>query len=496
MKSEQYDAIVVGSGFGGAAAAHVLVQAGWKTLLLERGDWTRRDPLDWNQREVLLRQRYRSGSPLLVKQCGDRKFRAVYPNEVVGGMSVFYGGASLRLRERDFDRWPLSYADLEKHYCTAEKLLGVHGEPGQDVCEPPRSEEYPFAAIELTEPARRIYEAAGRLGYRPSKIPLAINFTDVSRPLCIKCTTCDGFPCKIEAKNDLAATLLREAQAGGLEIMAGAIVHRLVEEGGKIRSLRCMDKRSRRAFEVSARVVILGAGALQSPAVLLRSGLAHGLIGRFLMRHCNAVVSYVFPFRTNPEGIFHKQLCFTDFYEDMRDRFGTAAGVIQDIYTPAPEVIRHFAPCGVKWIAGMVSPFMQNLLCIAEDDPRYENGVRLSEKRDAYGLELVAVEHQYSQDDYERRGHLVDRARKVLRQAGGRIPFVYEIETFSHAVGTLRFGRSPEESVLDEHCRFWGVENLFVLDGSFMPTSGGVNPSLTIAANALRVAEHIASEIR
>ena len=497
---EDYDAIIVGSGFGGAAAAHTLTRAGWKTLLLERGGWTKRDERDWNPREILLRQRYRSRSPLRVKQYGARRFSEVYANEVVGGQSVFYGGASLRLRERDFERWPLSYGDLERYYGEAERLLGVHGESGQDVHEPPRSQEYPFAALELTEPARRLHEAAGKLGFRPFKIPLAINFTDASRPLCIRCVTCDGFPCKIEAKNDLAVALLQEAQEQGLEIVTGAFVQRLVEEGGMIRSVECIDTDSLRDFKLSARVVILGAGALQSPAILLRSGLErfeqHRLIGRFLMRHCNAVAGCVFPFRTNPGEIFHKQLCFGEFYEEMRERYGTAVGVIQDIYTPVPEVIRHFAPRGVKRVAGLASRYMQNLLCVAEDDPQHENRVRLAKEKDRYGAELVEVEHRYSREDYARRAYLVGKAKKVLHKAGGLIPFVYDIDTFSHAVGTLRFGLSAEESVLDRNCRFWGIDNLFVLDGSFMPTSGGVNPSLTIAANALRVAEFIAGRLK
>lgn len=496
----QYDAIIVGSGFGGAAAAHVLARSGWRTLLLERGGWTRRDDLDWDAREILIRQRYQSASPLLVKQYGARRFGKVYPNEVVGGGSVFYGGASMRLRERDFERWPLSYGDLEPHYGRAEKLLGVHGVAGRDPFEPPRSEDYPFPPIGLTDPARRLYDAAQKLGFRPFEIPLAINFRDSGRPICIQCVTCDGFPCKIEAKNDLAATLLKEAQEEGLEIAAGAIVRRLVEQDGAVRSVECVDRETGREFTVSGRAVIMAAGALHSPAVLLRSGLErfpqHRLIGRRLMRHCNAVASFVFPFRTNPEKVFHKQLCFADFYEDMRERLGTAVGVIQDIYTPAPEVLRHAAPFGVKTGAGLFAGNIQNLLCIAEDDPQAENRVSLAEERDEYGMELIAVEHRYSRADYERRDHLVNKAKKVLRAAGGLISYVYKIDTFSHAVGTLCCGASPEESVLDPQCRFWGVENLFVLDGGFMPTSGGVNPSLTIAANSLRVADYLVAHFK
>ena len=497
MKSRRYDVIVVGSGFGGSAAAYSFAKAGLKTLLLERGNRVRRDALDWSPREILLKKRYKSESPVYVKQYDDRAFKAVYPNEAVGGMSVFYGGASLRLREKDFARWPIRYADLEGYYSQAEKMLEVHGDAGEDVHEPRRSEGYPFEGVELTPPARRIFTAARELGYKPFKIPLAINFTNSARTVCLKCTTCDGFPCKVEAKNDLTVTVLQKAQAFDLEIMPDTIVRRLVEKNGKIVSIECIDRRSGKGFDLSAATVILSAGALHSPAILLRSGLEAyencRFIGRFLMRHCNAIVTYVFPFQTNPDRVFHKQICLTDFYEDLRVKSGCAVGILQDIYTPAPEVIGHFAPAGSKTLASLAAGYMQNLLCIAEDEPNFDNSVRLSSDTDDYGLEIVEVVHQYSPGDYERRDYLVERARKILRGAGGVIPYLYKLDTFSHAVGTLRCGEDSKESVLDRDCRFWGIENLFVLDGSFMPASGGVNPSLTIAANAFRVADRILS---
>ena len=495
MNIEHCEALVVGSGFGGAAAAHALAQAGMKTVLLERGNWAKRDELDWDQREILIQQRYRSAAPMLVRQYEERIGKKMYANEVVGGMSVFYGGASLRLRERDFGAWPLDYADLEEYYTRAEQLLGVHGEIGQDPHEPTRSAAYPFSSAALTRPAQRLYEAARKVGYKPFKIPLAINFSDRARPLCIQCTTCDGFPCKIEAKNDVSATLLRQGQACGLRIVTGVIVARLTEEKGRIKSVECIDKETGKKFSLSAKVVIIAAGALHSPAILLRSELEkfaqHCFIGRFLMRHCNSVVSSIFPFKTNSEKVFHKQLCYTDFYEDRRDKFATAVGIIQDIYTPGAEVIGHFAPRGLARLAGFFSHYMQNLLCIAEDDPQFDNSVNLARTRDDYGLELLEVTHRYTRDDYERRDYLIARAKKILRAAGGWFSYIYNIDSFSHAVGTLRCGDSPDDSVLDSNCRFWGIENLFVVDGSFMPSSGGVNPSLTIAANAFRVSDYI-----
>ena len=266
-----------------------------------------------------------------------------------------------------------------------------------------------------------------------------------------------------------------------------------------MRAVHCVDMTSRRRFELRSGLFVLGAGALHSPGILLRSGLGRfpgsRLIGRFLMRHCNSVVAGVFPFRTNPEKVFHKQLCFSEFYEEHRDRHGRATGVIQDIYTPPASAIRHFAPAGVKRLAGAAAPYMQNLLCIAEDEPRFDNAVQLSGELDAFGVETVKVDHQYSDADFERRDLLISQARRLLKAAGALMTRVHEIDSFSHAVGTARCGHSPEDSVLDADCRFRGVDNLYVLDGSCFPASGGVNPSLTICANALRVAERLGAEL-
>ena len=492
----RYDAVIVGSGFGAAAAALRLVEAGLTTLMLERGRPARRDDGDWDQRQILIDQRYRSASPVAVRQLGRRGYETQYPNEVLGGMSVFYGGASLRMRERDFGRWPIDYADLEPYYCEAEGALCVHGCSGLDPSEPARSQPYPFAAPELSPPAQRIREAGERLGLRPFPIPLAINFSDSSQPLCIRCNTCDGFPCKIEAKSDAAATLLRQAQARGLRIVTGAIVARLESRGDAVRTAVCVDAESGEESRFEASLFGLAAGALHSPAILLRSGLRGSgppdTVGRYLMRHCNAVVTGIFPFRTNPDEVFHKQLCFTDYYEDAAAGDGApAVGVIQDIYTPAADVIRHFAPFGTGRLAGSLARNMQSLLCIAEDDPRQDNGVGLSSERDRYGLEVATVDHTYAAADIRRRDRLVTHARRILKSAGALFTRVYEIDTFSHATGTVRFGASGADSALDESCRCRGLENLYVLDGSFMPTSSGVNPSLTIVANAFRVAARI-----
>lgn len=493
MNSGSYDAVIIGSGFGGAPAAYTLAQAGLKVLLLERGNWAKRDATDWNQRRILLEQRYKNPDPLLVDQY-KRGNQPLYLNQTVGGMSVFYGGASLRLRPADFDRWPLTYAALEPYYARTEDLLDVHGQSGENRYEPPRSTDYPHPSPALTLPAQRIYTAAQHLGWTPCRIPLAINFNGNDRNHCIQCNTCDGFPCRIKAKNDLGVTLLHKAQQHGLEIMTGTIATRLQKKGGRITAVECINQQTQHHFSIQAKVFVLAAGALQSPAILLRSGIDNPFVGRYLMRHCNSISTGIFPYHTNPQQIFHKQLYFADFYEDMRPQLGTAVGIIQDIYTPSPDIIHHFAPWGSKRLAMTISPYMQNLLCIAEDEPQAQNKITLGRNKDTFGLEQIQVKHLYSPDDYKRRNYLIKRSRKILRRAGAFFCWTYKIDSFSHAVGSLRFGSSPAESALDPLCRFWSLDNLFTLDGSFMPTSGGVNPSLTIGANAFRVADHIATD--
>jgi choline dehydrogenase-like flavoprotein len=490
-----YDAVIVGSGFGGAFAALALTEAGLRVLLLERGQPVARDDGDWDPQQILLGARYRSKAPVQIRQYGAQAYLDTHHHEVFGGGSVFYGGASLRMRPQDLQAWPLVYDDLEAHYTRAEGLLDVHGLAGGDPFEPPRSAPYPRTPIDLTSPAQRIHTAAQSLGYRPFALPLAINFRDASRPLCILCNTCDGHPCRIEAKNDLTATVLHRAQVLGLEIRVGVIARQLVVDAGQVTAIEATDAVSGASHTFAASRFVVAAGALQTPALLLRSGLGETTqggrwIGRRLMRHCNAVLTGVFRERTNPEGVFHKQLCFTDFYEDLRSSHGMATGTIQDIYTPIGQVIAHHAPPGLRTIAGWCSMFMQNLLCVAEDEPRYENSVRLG-REDCFGMASPRVDHAYTEADYQRRNHLLAHARQVLKAAGAWTTRVHEIDSFSHGVGTVGMAGSPEAGASDSQGRLWGVENLWITDGAAFTTSGGVNPSLTIAANALRVAPFI-----
>ena len=496
-----FDVLVVGSGFGGGTTAYALSRAGLKVLLVERGGWPARDETDWNGRAILLDGRYKGETPVDVRQAGARSDVETFPNEVVGGNSIFFGGAALRLRATDFARWPIAYTDLEAHYGEAEALLEVHGKAGDDPCEPPRSGPYPYPPVELTTPARRIADAARGLGLHPFHIPIAINHAGTREPRCINCFTCDGFPCRIGAKNDVTQTALAKADPNNLAVVARTVAARLVERDGRIEGVEAIDRDGGRRLTLRARVCVLSGGAIGSPALMLRSGLgardASGTLGRYLMRHCNAMTYGVFLRKPDPRGEHHKQIAVHDWYFGAREAGAPRGklGNLQQIMGPRASLVAHILPKALGWVARLAefpASRLTGLLCIAEDQPRAENRVRIDPARpDAWGLPKLIVEHRHTERDLAARAFMVRKAKQILRRAGALAFFTWPVSTFSHAVGTVRMGDDERTAPLDPECRFRGLENLYVTDGSVFPTSAGVNPSLTISANAMRVGQLI-----
>lgn len=515
MSDSHWDAVIVGTGFGGSMVALQLARAGLKVLVLERGRWVDRDDTAWDPVAIQIERKYRGVTPYEVDERWGRKL--AYPDDAVGGKSIFYGAASFRMREADFTPaarfrdqtgelydmgWPIRYPDLEPFYDEAEYAIGVAGVTGLDPTEPHRSRDYPTRPPPYGSSARRIAAAAQALGLRPFPIPLAINFAGrAQRPACIMCMTCDLFPCKICAKNDLAVTVLAEAHRSGAHIRSRTIARKLLLRGNRVHALACHDLDRREDFTVSCDLSVASCGAIGSAALLLGSGLDQrvpngALVGRRLMRHCSGIVIGIFPFKTNPERQFHKQVAITDYYfGEPGQRPPGPWGTIQALQTPPPEFIEQASPfpfpigkIGAKTVAHHAY-----LLCIAEDLPRAENRVTIDATTlDRYGMPLVKVFHTYIRRDRQARRALYRNAARILRKAGALVRIRLPIHTYSHALGTCRFGTDPATAVLDPWCRFFGVPNLFVVDGSFLPSSGGVNPSLTIAANGLRVGTHLA----
>ena len=510
-----YDALIIGSGFGGAMAAHRLVRAGWRVLMLERGDWVprgleRRDPRASVER-----------TPYYSRESAYRCLLGGEADEIgalfcVGGPSVFYGGASFRLREDDFTpdagivngskaAWPFGYDALEPWYGEAEHILGVAGDDADDPTRPPRSTPYPQQPPPLTRLSQRFRDSALELGLRPFPIPLAIKYSsDNGRPACDGCRLCDTYACSLEAKNDTDVAVIAPLRDRGLEIRANTAVTRLVESNGRISEVLAWDRAAQKAVAFKARHVILAAGAMASPHLLLASGLervnpAGAAIGAYLMRHACAMVFGFCNDRPDPLKVFHKHLAVMDYYRagasapaDPPNRLGS----IQQVSTPPHVLIESRAPAPFDRVPrhGFVE-HLAGALVIAEDEPQAANRVNVNwAERDAVGLPRLEVRHAYTPRDEWRRRALVRRAKRILRGIGAWSFYTHNIRTFSHAVGTVRMGRDPEASPLDEWGRFRGIENLRVVDGSALPTSGAVNPSLTIAAVALRSAGQLASE--
>lgn len=506
------DVVIVGSGFGGTMAAHALTRAGARVVMLERGGWVERGESSWHPTRGFFQHtlHYR---------------RADGTCACVGGASVFYGGASFRFREADFEspsdivgdsgaEWPIGYADLESHYGEAERLLGVSGAAGADPTEPPRSAGYPCRPAPLAPVSERIAEAGERLGMRPFRVPLALNLVEGDRAVCRACITCDGYACRIGAKNDLPSAVLPSLlETGRFELRDRTVATRLVERGGRVVEVRGFDGRGQPITVVGGTVVLAG-GALASPQLLLASRLhrLHGdahTVGRYLMRHCNAFVYGIFPEPPNPSDMHHKQIAFNDFYFGDEGAGVTAKlGNIQQVMHPqlggalgiVPHAVAGLRALGRRVEDGVLGGLLRvarhvtGLQVIAEDQPRLENRVELaSGSPDRFGLPPIHITHAHTARDLAARAALVRRAKQILREAGARrAMYPHRVSTFSHAVGTVRMGRDPATSALDERCGYRGIENLYVADGSVMPTSGAVNPSLTIAANALRVGAIIA----
>lgn len=516
MKSgKAYEYVIIGSGFGGTFAALELAKAGKEVLVLERGVWAERDDSCWDEDKLHFpTPRYRGHTPSVVDQW-DGSLEEIWPDDTVGGMSTLYGAAAFRMREEDFlgtpmagrkgrdpsTEWPIGYAELEPFYARAEEIQNVAGIQGEDITEPERSSPFPQPPPGLTPPSRRIWKAAEGLGFHPTHIPLAINFNGKSPgEECILCDTCDKFLCRIEAKNDLSVVGLPEALHHGAKLLTDTRATRINVESGRATSVDVINQTSGEQQTIRLKTLVMACGALGTPHLLLSSGIrsaggGEALLGQGLMRHSNSVLAGLSPSRVNPKRQFHKLMWIPDFYHgnpsDPRGPEGPW-GMIQQIQIPSKRLLQAGTPKGLKTITAAIGPFLMGLLSIAEDERQELNRVFPDpSKVDRFGQPVLRVFHRYSERDVKARKALERQARRIMLKAGALPVYAYSVESYSHALGTSRFGKDRASSVLDPDCRVWGYKNLFVVDASFMPSGGSVNPSLTIGANSLRVAQSL-----
>jgi choline dehydrogenase-like flavoprotein len=494
------DVIVVGGGAGGATFAYACARAGKRVLLLERGGKPTPQDAVHDERATLIEKQPYDDRAAVVNGTAKR----LYIGGVLGGGTALYGAALLRPSRDDFHPgrhygnripraiwdWPITYDDLEPHYAEAERLYGVAGLDSEDLgpLQKPRH-GYPRHPLPLHPVNARLISATRARGLRPFRLPLAI---DPER--CLRCRSCAGFICPTGARSSSTQLLDRAASQGlPLEVMTNVEVQGLVLDGaGHIEGVRLLRRASGQSLVCRARSYALAAGAIGSPVVLLRSGIGGPLVGRHYMMHLSPIVAGVFPGTTGGDETFVKQVGFADYYFGTRG-YAHKLGLIQSLPVPGPLMMAKTAP---RFLPRRLQHFLRKRMLpmcgIVEDLPDPANRVTC----DAAGR--PELHHRFGAYDRD-RGKLLGRLMvRLFRKAGAWLcvsrPFPSD-EHVAHQCGTLRFGTAPEHAVLDRDCRVFRQANLFVVDGSFFPTSLGVGPALTIMANALRVAAIVTREV-
>ena len=482
------DIVIIGSGIGGATVAAGLAPSGARITILEAGQRLPDRPENRDQRAIFQRGFFRPEESWY-----DAAGAAFNPGNYynVGGNSKFYGAVLARFRREDFaalehlgglsPAWPFAYDELEQWYSRAEALYQVRGAIGDDPTEPPHSQAYPYAPIPDEPPVAAVRERLKAQGLHPASLPLGV---DIERWLDKARTPWDAHPNsddgKMDAETAALATALRHPNVA---LVTGARVRRLVAgEDGRIDTVEYAENGELNSLR--PKLTILSAGAVQSAAILLRSGLANrsGQVGRNFMNHNLTAVLAVSPSYRN-DAIYQKTFGLNDFY--LGDGAGgQPLGNIQLLGRVSSAILKANLPRVPEWLLEQVSRHAIDFLAMSEDLPLADSRVRVDGER-------IILEWQRTNFDAHLR--LVGKLKSVLRRAG--FPLVvsstFDRRTPSHQCGTVRMGDDPATSPLDPYCRAWDHHNLFVVDASFLPSSAAVNPALTIAAQALRVADHI-----
>src|SRR6266542_532544 len=508
-----YDVIIIGSGAGGGTLAYQLAPSGKRILLLERGDYVRREKDNWSSRAVNVDAKYHTKE---IWQDKDGKPLHPHTNYYVGGNTKFYGAALFRLRKQDFGEirhhggvspaWPIGYDEIEPYYTTAEHLYQVHGERGVDPTEPWASAPYRFPAVQHEPRIQQLHDDLSANGLRPFHVPLGIMLdeSDPRKSRCIRCETCDGFPCLIHAKSDAQVICVDPAlEHPNVTLVTNARVTRLLTSpsGREIAGVAVQRNGAEEVF--SGDIVVSSCGAINSAALLLRSatdrhpnGLANasGVVGRHYMGHVNSVLLAISK-SPNPT-VFQKTLGVNDFYFGD-DEYEYPMGNIQMVGKSQAEMYKGEKPIETKLAPTFalkdIATHAVDFWLSTEDLPLPENRVTLEKDGN--------VKLAYEPSNEESGKRLYHKLKSMLGHLGMNedhlIPRHAYLKTtipvagVAHQAGTCRMGIDPAMSVVDANCKAHELDNLYVVDTSVFPSIGAVNPALTAMANALRVGDHL-----
>jgi choline dehydrogenase-like flavoprotein len=514
---QHYDVIIIGTGAGGGTLAYALAPSGKRILLLERGDYVPREKDNWSPRAVNVEAKYNTK-----EVWRDKDGQSLHPhtNYYVGGNTKFYGAALFRLRKEDFGEikhyggispaWPITYEELESYYSQAERLYQVRGQRGEDPTEPHASASYAHPPVSHEPRIQHLSDDFARLGLQPFHTPLGVMLDESNRhhSRCIRCDTCDGFPCLVYAKSDAQVCCVDPAlEHQNVTLLTNTYVSRLETDssGREVTAVHVQRNGSQEVY--SADIVVVSCGAINSAALLLRSandkhptGLANssGVVGRHYMGHLNSVLMAISKC-PNPT-VFQKSLSINDFYFGSED-WEYPMGHISFVGKLDAETLKAGAPAiAPGFTLELMARHSLDFWLTSEDLPDPDNRVTL----DRAGNIVLS----YKPNNEEGHQHLIAKLKGLMQQqtkcvvhghechvglfarnlfVGQRIP----LAGVAHQNGTIRFGIDPKTSALDTNCKAHDVDNLYVVDASFFPSSGAVNPALTIMANALRVGDHL-----
>ncbi|CAN5872321.1 GMC family oxidoreductase [soil metagenome] len=498
--SDHFDIVIIGSGAGGGTILHALSDTSARILIVERGDFVPQEAENWDPEAVWKLLRYQAKERWI-----DRKGAEFQPytHYNVGGNTKFWGSVLYRLRREDFQAvqhmdgvspaWPIDYDTLAPYYDRAEALYHVRGLHGIDPTEPPRG-PFPYQHIPHSGGMEIIVRALQDLGLHPFPLPLGIQRPGDADG-CQLCNTCNSFACKVHAKSEADVICVRPAIQRGngrVRLWTNACATRLHTDPAGTRVIAADVEREGRTVRVEAPLFIVSAGAINSAALLLRSrsaanpaGLANssGLVGKRYMAHLATMMQGFHPLKRNAT-VFQKTVAVNDFYlRGAKSAYplgsiqsqGRTHGVMAQTVVPWVPLWAYDA-----WVARGV-----DWLVISEDLPATGNEVTVDDRG--------RIHLHYTPNNLRAHRILVKETKRILRRLG--YPLIVQhshgATNTTHQCGTLVFGTDPRASVLDPFCRAHDLENLFVVDASFFPSSAAVNPGLTIIAQALRVADHI-----